>query len=145
MYECFHCGTKGVIWDSDFSFEDYGLDRDGIIHECHCINCGADITYYIPIDTDEDEDGQGNVMKKEDVIRILKSLNSDAQQVINIALIGVEKQIPLPLEETRATLRCPRCKKQVTNKGVYHSKRQKYCKFCGQAFDWENTRMHYKV
>ena len=56
MDECFHCGTKGVIWVGDFSFKDYGLDGEGIIHECHCRNCGADITYYVPIDTDEDEE-----------------------------------------------------------------------------------------
>lgn len=84
-------------------------------------------------------------MKKEEAIRIIKSLNSDALQVITIAISAIEKQIPVPLEETRATLRCPRCKKQVTNKGVYHSHRQKYCKFCGQAFDWARTKMHYDI
>ena len=30
MYECFHCGTKSVIWDSDFDFEDYGYEGKGI-------------------------------------------------------------------------------------------------------------------
>lgn len=49
MYECFHCGFKSVIWLADFSFEDYGEEGKGIIHECHCANCGADITYRIPI------------------------------------------------------------------------------------------------
>ena len=53
MYECFHCGERAVIWDNDFSFEDYGYDGDGIIHECHCINCGADITYAILFHDDE--------------------------------------------------------------------------------------------
>ena len=56
MYECFHCGARAVIWDNDFSFEDYGYEGDGIVHECHCTNCGASITYYIPIDTDEKGD-----------------------------------------------------------------------------------------
>ena len=50
MYECFHCGEKSVIWQSDFSFEDYGEEGEGIIHECMCTNCGALITYRIPID-----------------------------------------------------------------------------------------------
>ena len=54
MYECFHYGHRAVIWDSDFSFEDYGYDGDGIIHVCHCTHCGADITYMIPIDDDEE-------------------------------------------------------------------------------------------
>lgn len=47
MYECFHCGQQSVIWDGDFSLEDYGYEGVGIIHECHCTNCGAEITYII--------------------------------------------------------------------------------------------------
>jgi len=54
MYECFHCGSKSVIWDGDFSFEDYNMDGDGLIHECHCTKCGAMITYMIPFDNEED-------------------------------------------------------------------------------------------
>lgn len=56
MYECFHCGCKAVIWDSDFSFEDMGLEGDGIVHICHCQTCGAEIEYRIPIE--EEEAGQ---------------------------------------------------------------------------------------
>lgn len=56
MYECFHCGSRSVIWGADFTFEDYGIDdEEGIVHECHCTNCGAEITYWIPIKTEEDE------------------------------------------------------------------------------------------
>ena len=51
MYECFHCGHRSVIWDSDFTFEDYGLEGEGLVH--HCANCGAEIEYYVPI-TEED-------------------------------------------------------------------------------------------
>lgn len=47
MYECFHCGAKAVIWDADFDYEDYGLEGEGIVQECHCTNCGARITYWI--------------------------------------------------------------------------------------------------
>lgn len=54
MYECFHCGRRAVVWDNDFSFEDYGFDSDGLIHECHCTNCGANITYMIPFDDQEE-------------------------------------------------------------------------------------------
>ena len=53
MYECFHCLSRSVIWDSDFTFEDYGLEGEGLVHHCHCTNCGAEIEYYVPI-TDED-------------------------------------------------------------------------------------------
>lgn len=52
MYECFHCGARAVIWDADFSFEDFGYEydgiEDGIVHICHCDNCGAEIEYRIP-------------------------------------------------------------------------------------------------
>ena len=43
MYQCFHCGEYTVGWQSDFNFEDYGLEGEGIVHLCHCSNCGADI------------------------------------------------------------------------------------------------------
>ena len=46
-YQCFHCGAYSVYWGADFDFEDYGLEGEGIIHTCHCDNCGADIEYYI--------------------------------------------------------------------------------------------------
>lgn len=54
MYQCFHCLNENVVWDSDFDFEDYGLDGTGIVHHCHCTNCGAEIDYYIRIDEIED-------------------------------------------------------------------------------------------
>lgn len=56
MYECFHCGARAVIWDCDFSFEDYGYEGNGIVHECHCANCGAQVTYMIDIGGEGDED-----------------------------------------------------------------------------------------
>jgi hypothetical protein len=56
MYECFHCGCRSVIWNADFDSEDYGYEEPGIIHECHCLNSGAQITYFVPIDFEEDKD-----------------------------------------------------------------------------------------
>ena len=55
MYECFHCLARAVIWDSDFDFSDVGLEGEGIVHFCHCANCGAQIEYYISIDAEEEE------------------------------------------------------------------------------------------
>ena len=52
-YECFHCGKKSVYWDSDFDFEDYGLEGQGIVHVCHCANCGADTEYKVPLKNDD--------------------------------------------------------------------------------------------
>jgi len=30
MTECFHCGHRAVIWDSDFNSEDYGFEEGGL-------------------------------------------------------------------------------------------------------------------
>ena len=54
MYECFHCCARAVIWDADFSFEDAGYEGEGIVHYCHCENCGAQIEYYISCEDLED-------------------------------------------------------------------------------------------
>lgn len=54
MYECFHCLQKTVVWDSDFDYEDYGYEKPGIIHECHCTNCGAKIIYYVSLEGTEE-------------------------------------------------------------------------------------------
>lgn len=56
MYECFHCGSRSVVWDNDFSFEDFGYDGEGIVHVCHCCNCGAEIEYYVSLDNNDDID-----------------------------------------------------------------------------------------
>lgn len=57
MYECFHCCTKSVVWDSDFDFSDMGYEGEGIVHICHCSNCGAQIEYRIPLGEEEKSDG----------------------------------------------------------------------------------------
>ena len=57
MYQCFHCGCVAVIWDSDFSFEDFGYEGEGIVHVCHCTHCGAEIEYRVSLDTEEEDEG----------------------------------------------------------------------------------------
>lgn len=47
-YECFHCGCKTVIWESESKFEDEGLEGEGIVRTYYCETCGAEITYEIP-------------------------------------------------------------------------------------------------
>jgi len=54
MYECFHCGEKAVIWDADFTLEEVAGEGDGIVHMCHCTNCGAEIEYVIRFDQEEE-------------------------------------------------------------------------------------------
>lgn len=56
MYECFHCGARAVIWDCDFTFEDFLYEGgEGLVQICHCTNCGAEIEYRIRMDDEEDE------------------------------------------------------------------------------------------
>lgn len=52
MYECFHCGHRAVIWDNDYMFSDLGYLGNGLVHQCHCTNCGAEIEYRIEEDDD---------------------------------------------------------------------------------------------
>lgn len=59
MFECFHCCRKSVVWDSDFDFSDFGLEGNGVVHVCHCTNCGAEIEYKVPI-PDEDNRSDGS-------------------------------------------------------------------------------------
>jgi len=53
-YECFHCLHRSVIRDSDFDFEDYGREGEGIVHVCHCTHCGAEIEYYVGVGEDDE-------------------------------------------------------------------------------------------
>lgn len=49
MFQCFRCGQNTVVWDSDFDFEDFGYEGEGVVNLCHCENCGATIEYRVPI------------------------------------------------------------------------------------------------
>lgn len=53
MYQCFHCLAYAVTWDSDFNFDDLGYEGEGIVHVCHCMNCGAEIEYIVGPDDKE--------------------------------------------------------------------------------------------
>ena len=56
MYECFHCGMRAVIWQSDFTFEEMGYEGEGIVHICHCEHCGADVEYKIAEKQEKEEE-----------------------------------------------------------------------------------------
>lgn len=58
MFQCFHCLQDAVIWDSDFDFSDMGYEGEGVVHVCHCINCGAEIEYKVA------NGGQSDVVDK---------------------------------------------------------------------------------
>ena len=45
MTNCWFCGCN-MIWNSDFDYEDYGLDGDGIVAVLSCLNCEAFAEFY---------------------------------------------------------------------------------------------------
>jgi hypothetical protein len=55
MFECFNCLARAVIWDADFDFDDFGYEGTGVVHICHCSNCGAEIEYRVPLSVDDEE------------------------------------------------------------------------------------------
>ena len=69
--KCWHCGSD-VIWGGDHTYEDYGLDGDGIVSNLSCSECPADYLCYLsdeeddpcpslpPIDTIEDLKGKSS-------------------------------------------------------------------------------------
>lgn len=54
MCKCFNCGHNTVVWQNDFSYEDYDLEGEGIVHVLYCTHCHSDITYYTPLDEEEE-------------------------------------------------------------------------------------------
>lgn len=46
------CGCCGAptYWMADFTFEDYGLEGDGIVQTSECSGCGAFIETYVRFD-----------------------------------------------------------------------------------------------
>lgn len=56
LFECFHCGARQVVWDCDFDASDYGYDEPGIVHDLHCMSCGAMIQYVVLEEEDEENE-----------------------------------------------------------------------------------------
>lgn len=46
---CWHCKNE-LIWSNDFSYEDYGLEGEGIISVLHCSGCNAMVEVYLSLD-----------------------------------------------------------------------------------------------
>ncbi len=49
LFECMHCLQRSAVWQCDYDFDDFGYAGNGIVHILHCVNCGADIEYRVPI------------------------------------------------------------------------------------------------
>jgi len=52
--KCWHCKSD-LIWGGDHTYEEYGLDGDGIVSNLSCSKCPAEVLVYLP-DEDEDEE-----------------------------------------------------------------------------------------
>jgi len=50
---CWFC-QGDMIWGSDFDYEDYGLEGEGIVTNLTCSECGAFAEYYSKPEDDED-------------------------------------------------------------------------------------------
>lgn len=51
---CYRCQAK-LIWNSDFDYEDYGLDGEGIVSVLSCTNdkCNTEIEVYTRLNEEE--------------------------------------------------------------------------------------------
>jgi hypothetical protein len=52
---CWHCNSK-VIWGGDFDYEDYGIDREGIVSNLSCSKCRAYYECYLDLEDNKDEE-----------------------------------------------------------------------------------------
>lgn len=54
MATCWFCGSE-LIWGNDFSFEDYGLEGEGVVANLSCPSCGAVADFYSKFENEEDK------------------------------------------------------------------------------------------
>jgi len=56
MFECFHCLCRSLVWQCDYDFSDFGYEGEGIVQILHCVNCGADVEYRVPLNPEQEEE-----------------------------------------------------------------------------------------
>ena len=49
---CPDCDLE-LIWGGDHTYEDYGLEGEGIVSNLSCSNCDVSVLVYRPIDNDK--------------------------------------------------------------------------------------------
>lgn len=54
-FECYHCGSRAVYLQNDYSTEDAGVNNEGLVQIYYCQNCGAMIEYYIDLEPIKDD------------------------------------------------------------------------------------------
>ena len=50
--KCWFCNEE-LIWNCDYSFEDYGLDGEGIVAALSCRGCGATFEGYLDLEEND--------------------------------------------------------------------------------------------
>lgn len=53
MTECWFCGSR-MMWERDYSFEDYSIEGEGTVANLTCIKCGATAEFYTKINENEE-------------------------------------------------------------------------------------------
>jgi hypothetical protein len=52
--KCWHCRGK-VIWGGDHTYEDYGMEGDGIVTNMSCSTCNAEYLIYLGENNDKEK------------------------------------------------------------------------------------------
>jgi hypothetical protein len=54
--KCWHCNSE-VIWGGDHSYEDYGMEGEGIASNMRCSNsaCNAEYLCFLPLENEKSE------------------------------------------------------------------------------------------
>ena len=79
-------------------------------------------------------------MDNQEVIKTLRELRRETndswyEEVYDMAISALEKQIPKKVRITTSTKRCATCGRKLSGIGNIHPRRN-YCQGCGQAIDW---------
>lgn len=60
LFECFHCLHRALVWQCDYDYEDFGYEGAGIVQILTCMNCGAEVEYRVPLDTEEEDEQESD-------------------------------------------------------------------------------------
>jgi hypothetical protein len=93
---CFRCGEQ-VIWGGDHTYEDHGMDGDGIVSNLACKECDAE---YLMMSPDIDEESRELVRKKR--LDSIKGMYDEALKKMTQDAVALLMQ----LESLAHTLEC---------------------------------------
>lgn len=53
---CWHCKSE-MIWGSDFDYDDFELEGEGIVSTFSCSKCPATAEFFMPMETKNEDVG----------------------------------------------------------------------------------------